>query len=116
VAKLLFSSALHSTKSCPGTDAVPQKASASFEYGPMAFWKMFFRFMDYPVLCFNLGFEISDICRKAVQWRSAHTPAAIFALERPNRNVWIYVAHEPSMRSLGHGASGAVGTNLSTDL
>lgn len=41
-----------------------EKASASFEYGPIAFWKMFFRFVDYPILCLNLGFEISDICRK----------------------------------------------------
>jgi hypothetical protein len=72
----------------------------------MPFWKMFFRFMNYPVLRLNLGFEISDICRKAIQRRSAHTPAAVFALECPNRNAWIYVAHESSMRSLDQSASG----------
>jgi putative transposase len=66
---------------------------------------MFFRFMDHPILCLNLGFEIPDICRKAVQRRSAYTPRAVFALEGPNRKVWIYVAHEPSMRSLDQGAS-----------
>jgi len=83
-----------------------EKASASFEYGPIAFWKMFFRFVDYPILCLNLGFEISDICRKAIRRRSAHTPRAVFALQGPNRKVWIYVAHEPSMRSFDQTANG----------
>jgi hypothetical protein len=83
-----------------------QKASASLKYGPIAFWKMFFRFVDYPILCLYLGFEISNISRNAIQRRGAHTPRAIFALEGPNCNVWIYVAHEPSMRLLDQGASG----------
>jgi hypothetical protein len=58
---------------------VCRKTSASFEYGPIAFRKMFFRFVDYPILCLNLGFEITDIRRRAVWLRSAHTPRAVFA-------------------------------------
>jgi hypothetical protein len=79
-----------------------EKASASFKYGPIAFWKMLFRLVNDPILCLNLGFEISNIGRNAIQRRSAHAPRAIFALEGPNRNVWIYVAHELSMRPPEH--------------
>jgi len=89
-----------------GRGGSTKKAPASFEHGPIVSRKMIFRFVNYPILCLNLGFEISDICRKAIQRRSAHTPRAVFALEGPNRKVWIYVAHEPSMRSLGQTASG----------
>ena len=55
---------------------------------------MIFRFVDYPILGLNLGFEISDICRRAIRRRSADAPGAVFALLRPNRQVRIYVAHE----------------------
>jgi len=42
---------------------------------------MIFRFVYYPILCLNFGFEISNICRKPIQRRSADAPPAIFALE-----------------------------------
>ena len=55
---------------------------------------MIFRFVDYPILGLNLGFEISDICRRAIRRRSADATCAVFALLCPNRQVRIYVAHE----------------------
>jgi hypothetical protein len=55
---------------------------------------MIFRFVDYPILGLNLGFEISDICRRAIRRSGADAPCAVFALLCPNRQVRIYVAHE----------------------
>jgi hypothetical protein len=71
-----------------------EKTSATFKYRPLASRKMIFRFVDYPILGLNLGFEISDICRRAIRRRSADAPCAVFALLCPNRQVRIYVAHE----------------------
>jgi hypothetical protein len=72
----------------------------SVEFALIAANEMIFRFVEYPMLGFNLGFEISDICRWAIRQRSADTPRAVVVLQWPNQ-AWIYVAHKPSMRSFG---------------
>jgi hypothetical protein len=48
---------------------------------------MIFRFVDYPILGLNLGFEISDICRRAVRRRSADAPCAVRALGHLDNHI-----------------------------
>src|SRR6516165_2860743 len=79
----------HSPNSCNFPPWSDEKALATFKYGPLASRKMIFRFVDYPILRLNLGFEISDICRRAIRRRSADAPCAVFALLCPNRQVRI---------------------------
>jgi hypothetical protein len=73
----------------------------SVEFAPVPASEMIFRLVEYPILGFNFGFEISDICCWAIRQRSADTPRAVFALQWPNSQAWIYVAHKPSMRCFG---------------
>jgi len=73
----------------------------SVEFAPVAASEIIFRFVDYPILGFNLGFEISDICRRGIRQRSADAPRAVFACSGLIVRIWICIAHKPSMRSFG---------------